>query len=148
MYTRDQNVLGPTRALSSFLKFNFNSSTKLNKYDGHAVIKPTIPNGCFDAYEVKVKKYISKYEEEVKLISQFRECTYFSMAYQSLLHSHKIIVKILWSICIHAMIPNILVPSVTARSLYCASKPISLPLKVWYYHSYQVHVPMPGRSAI
>ena len=47
--------MGPTRALSSFLKFNFNSSTKLNKYDGHAVIKPTIPNGCFDAYELKVK---------------------------------------------------------------------------------------------
>ena len=31
-----------------------------------------IPNGCFDAYEVKVNKDISKYQEKVKLISQFQ----------------------------------------------------------------------------
>ena len=28
-----------------------------------------IPNGCFDAYEVKVNKDIFKYQEKVKLIS-------------------------------------------------------------------------------
>ena len=32
-------------------------------------IKINIPNGCFDAYEVKVNKDISKYQEMVKLIS-------------------------------------------------------------------------------
>ena len=31
-----------------------------------------IPNGCLDAYEVKVKKDIFKYQENVKLISQFQ----------------------------------------------------------------------------
>ena len=31
-----------------------------------------IPNGCFDAYEVKVNKDIFEYQEKVKLISQFR----------------------------------------------------------------------------
>ena len=31
-----------------------------------------IPNGCFDAYEVKVNKDIFKYQEKVKLISQFQ----------------------------------------------------------------------------
>ena len=30
-----------------------------------------IPNGCLDAYEVKVNKDIFKYQEKVKLISQF-----------------------------------------------------------------------------
>ena len=34
-----------------------------------------IPNGCFDAYEVKVNQDIFKYQEKVKLIS------HFSMAY-------------------------------------------------------------------
>ena len=29
-------------------------------------------NGCFDAYEVKVNKDIFKYQEKVKLISQFQ----------------------------------------------------------------------------
>ena len=32
----------------------------------------SIPNGCFDAYEVKVNNDISKYQEKVKLISQFQ----------------------------------------------------------------------------
>ena len=31
-----------------------------------------IPNGCFDAYEVKVNRDIFKYQEKVKLISQFQ----------------------------------------------------------------------------
>ena len=31
-----------------------------------------LPNGCFDAYEVKVNKGIFKYKEKVKLISQFQ----------------------------------------------------------------------------
>ena len=31
-----------------------------------------IPNGCFEAYEVKVNKDIFKYPEKVKLISQFQ----------------------------------------------------------------------------
>ena len=31
-----------------------------------------ISNGCFDAYEVKVNKDIFKYQEKVKLISQFQ----------------------------------------------------------------------------
>ena len=31
-----------------------------------------IPNGCVDAYEVKVNKDIFKYQEKVKLISQFQ----------------------------------------------------------------------------
>ena len=31
-----------------------------------------IPNGCLDAYEVKVNIDISKYQEKVKLISQFQ----------------------------------------------------------------------------
>ena len=32
----------------------------------------SIPNGCFDAYEVKVNKDIFKYQEKVKVISQFQ----------------------------------------------------------------------------
>ena len=32
----------------------------------------TIPNGYFDAYEVKLNKDIFKYQEKVKLISQFQ----------------------------------------------------------------------------
>ena len=36
-----------------------------------------IPNGSFDAYEVKVNNDISKYQEKVKLISQFQR--YFEM---------------------------------------------------------------------
>ena len=31
-----------------------------------------IPNGCLDAYEVKVNIDIFKYQEKVKLISQFQ----------------------------------------------------------------------------
>ena len=31
-----------------------------------------IPNGCFDAYEVKVNKDICKYQEKVKLVSRFQ----------------------------------------------------------------------------
>ena len=37
----------------------------------------TIPNGCFDAYEVKVNKDIFKYHEKVKLISQFQSLFLF-----------------------------------------------------------------------
>ena len=41
-----------------------------------------IPNGCFNAYEVKVNKDICKYQEKVKLISQFQRIIFhFSMAY-------------------------------------------------------------------
>ena len=32
-----------------------------------------IPNGCFDAYEVKVNEHIFYYQEKVKLISYFRD---------------------------------------------------------------------------
>ena len=35
------------------------------------ILQP-IPNGCIDAYEVKVNKDIFKYQEKVKLISQFQ----------------------------------------------------------------------------
>ena len=31
-----------------------------------------IPNGCFDDYEVKINRDIFKYQEKVKLISQFQ----------------------------------------------------------------------------
>ena len=41
----------------------------------------TIPNGCLDAYEVKVNIDIFKYQEKVKLISQFQRFFHFSMAY-------------------------------------------------------------------
>ena len=34
--------------------------------------QPYIPNGCLDAYEVRVNIDISKYQEKVKLISQFQ----------------------------------------------------------------------------
>ena len=34
--------------------------------------KIIIPNGCLDAYEVNVNKDILKYQEKVKLISQFQ----------------------------------------------------------------------------
>ena len=37
-----------------------------------------IPNGCLDAYEVKVNIYIFKYQEKVKLISQFQRFFTFS----------------------------------------------------------------------
>ena len=40
-----------------------------------------IPNGCLDAYEVKVNIDILKYQEKVKLISQFQRFFHFSMAY-------------------------------------------------------------------
>ena len=53
-----------------------------------------IPNGCLDAYEVKVNIDIFKYQEKVTLISQFQRFFHFSMVYEGLLHSHKIIVKI------------------------------------------------------
>ena len=36
-----------------------------------------IPNGCFDAYEVKVNKDIFKYQEKVKLVSQFQRFIVF-----------------------------------------------------------------------
>ena len=48
-----------------------------------------IPNGCFDAYEVKVNKDISKYQEKVKHNLSIPDI------YFNLLHSNKIIVKIL-----------------------------------------------------
>ena len=41
-----------------------------------------IPNGCLDAYEVKVNNDISKYQEKVKLISQFQR---FKKNFNSLL---------------------------------------------------------------
>ena len=37
-----------------------------------------IPNGCLDAYEVKVSIDIFKYQEKVKLISQFQGFFTFS----------------------------------------------------------------------
>ena len=39
------------------------------------------PNGCLDAYEVKVNIDIFKYQEKVKLVSQFQRFFHFSMAY-------------------------------------------------------------------
>ena len=36
------------------------------------LLEMPIPNGCFDAYEVKVYKDIFKYQKKVKLISQFQ----------------------------------------------------------------------------
>ena len=51
-----------------------------------------IPNGCLDAYEVKVNMDIFKYQEKVKLISQFQR---FILFFNGFLHSHKIIVKII-----------------------------------------------------
>ena len=51
-----------------------------------------IPNGCFDAYEVKVNKDIFQYQEKVKLITQFQR---FILFFNGFLHSHKIIVKII-----------------------------------------------------
>ena len=53
---------------------------------------PHIPNGWFDAYEVKVNKDIFQYQEKVKLISQFQR---FILFFNGFLHSHKIIVKII-----------------------------------------------------
>ena len=44
-------------------------------------LRQSIPNGCLYAYEVKVNKDISKYQEEVKLFSKFERFSYFSMAY-------------------------------------------------------------------
>ena len=32
------------------------------------LLRQSIPNGCFDAYEVKVNKDIFKYQEKVKLV--------------------------------------------------------------------------------
>ena len=46
---------------------------KLNKKHFRGFV---IPNGCLDAYEVKVNIDIFKYQEKVKLISQFQR--YFS----------------------------------------------------------------------
>ena len=40
-----------------------------------------IPNGCLDAYEVKVNIDISKHQEMVKLISQVQRFFHLSMAY-------------------------------------------------------------------
>ena len=37
-----------------------------------AIAVLSIPNGCFDAYEVKVNKGIFKYQEKVKLVSRFQ----------------------------------------------------------------------------
>ena len=47
----------------------------------HFHIGQPIPNGCLDAYEVKVNIDIFKYQENVKLISQFQRFFHFSMAY-------------------------------------------------------------------
>ena len=44
-----------------------------------------------DAYEVKVNIDIFKYQEKIKLISQFQRFFSFFKAYESLLHSNKII---------------------------------------------------------
>ena len=51
-----------------------------------------IPNGWFDAYEVKVNKDIFQYQEKVKLISQFQR---FILFFNGFLHSHKKIVKMI-----------------------------------------------------
>ena len=48
-----------------------------------------------DAYEVKVNIDTFKYQEKVKLISQFQFFFHFPMAYYIFLHSHEIIVKII-----------------------------------------------------
>ena len=39
---------------------------------GRNFLEANIPNGCFDAYEVKINKDIFKHQEKVKLISQFQ----------------------------------------------------------------------------
>ena len=52
-------------------------------------IKFLIPNGTFDAYEVKVNKDIFQYQEKAQLISQFHRF------FNGFLHSHKKIVKII-----------------------------------------------------
>ena len=44
------------------------------------------PNGCFDAYKVKVNKDIFKYQEKVN---------FFNGLFEFFLHSHKMIVIIL-----------------------------------------------------
>ena len=56
-----------------------------------------IPNGCLDAYEVKVSIYILKYQEKEKLISQFQRFFEFfnELLEFYLLHSHKMILTIL-----------------------------------------------------
>ena len=46
------------------------------------LLEMPIPNGRFDAYEVKVNKDIFKYQEKVKLISQFQR---FSKIFNCLL---------------------------------------------------------------
>ena len=48
------------------------ASCGANSVLGNQTRVEPIPNGCFDAYEVKVNKDIFKYQEKVKLISQFQ----------------------------------------------------------------------------
>ena len=38
----------------------------------------SIPNGCFDAYEVKVNKGIFKYQEKAKLYNQVRSLSHLA----------------------------------------------------------------------
>ena len=42
------------------------------------LLEDSIPNGCFDGYEVKVNKDIFQYQEKVKLISLFQRSFEFS----------------------------------------------------------------------
>ena len=77
------------------LHLNFTNVT----WDISKNLELSIPNGCLDAYEIKVNIDIFKYQEKVKLISQFQR--FFTFSYESLLHSHKIIIKKIWSVCIH-----------------------------------------------
>ena len=53
------------------LKSTANSAHFHPKWAGLVVLF-SIPNECMDAYEVKVNIYIWKYQEKVKLTSQFQ----------------------------------------------------------------------------
>ena len=63
------NVLGMNRL---FIFRTYLCSRQIWKASLHS-----IPNGCFDAYDVKVNKDIFQCQEKVKLISQFQRCFKF-----------------------------------------------------------------------
>jgi hypothetical protein len=50
-------------------------------YAGYGTESLFIPNGCLNAYKVKVNIDIFKYQEKVKLIINSRDFFHFSMAY-------------------------------------------------------------------
>ena len=52
----------------------------INLENSYNLVQP-IPNGCFNAYELKVNKDIFLYQEKVKLIYNSREFLNSSMAY-------------------------------------------------------------------